>query len=40
MKVAVFSTKPYDRQFLITANYDHEHELVFFKPCLSRETAL
>lgn len=39
MKVAVFSTKSYDRQFLITANYDHEHELVFFEPRLSRETA-
>ncbi|MGV0025973.1 2-hydroxyacid dehydrogenase [Phormidesmis priestleyi] len=40
MKVAVFSTKPYDRQFFITANYDHEHELVFLEPRLSRETAL
>ena len=39
MKVAVFSTKSYDRQFLITANYDHEHELVFFEPRLSQETA-
>ncbi|NDJ16549.1 2-hydroxyacid dehydrogenase [Myxacorys almedinensis] len=40
MKVAVFSTKSYDRQFLIAANYDHEHELVFLEPRLSRETAL
>lgn len=40
MKVAVFSTKPYDRQFLEVANYDHEHELIFFEPRLSRETAL
>jgi len=39
MKVAIFSTKSYDRQFLITANYDHEHELVFFEPRLNRETA-
>jgi D-lactate dehydrogenase len=39
MKVAVFSTKTYDRQFLITANYDYEHELVFFEPRLTRETA-
>jgi D-lactate dehydrogenase len=40
MKVAVFNTKPYDRQFFITANYDHEHDLVFLEPRLSRETAL
>ncbi|HEY9623703.1 MAG TPA: 2-hydroxyacid dehydrogenase [Crinalium sp.] len=40
MKVAVFSTKPYDRQFLEIANYDHEHELVFFEPQLNRETAM
>jgi D-lactate dehydrogenase len=40
MKVAVFNAKPYDRQFFITANYDHEHELVFLEPRLSRETAL
>jgi D-lactate dehydrogenase len=40
MKVAVFSTKPYDRQFLEIANYDYEHELVFFEPHLNRETAL
>lgn len=40
MKVAVFSTKPYDRQFLEIANYDYEHELVFFEPKLNRETAL
>jgi D-lactate dehydrogenase len=40
MKVAVFSTKPYDQKFLITANYDHEHELVFLEPQLSRETVI
>lgn len=40
MKVAVFNTKPYDRRFFIAANYDHEHELVFLEPRLSRETAL
>jgi D-lactate dehydrogenase len=39
MKVAVFNTKPYDRDFLITANYDHEHDLVFFEPQLDRHTA-
>ncbi|KAM3092864.1 2-hydroxyacid dehydrogenase [Phormidesmis sp. 146-12] len=40
MKVAVFNTKPYDRQFFITANYDYEHNLVFLEPRLSPETAL
>jgi D-lactate dehydrogenase len=39
MKVAVFSTKEYDRQFLEVANYDHEHELVFFEVPLNRNTA-
>jgi D-lactate dehydrogenase len=39
MKVAVFNTKPYDRDFLLTANYDHEHDLVFFEPPLDRHTA-
>jgi D-lactate dehydrogenase len=40
MKVAVFSTKSYDREFLTIANYDHEHTLVFFEPHLDHETAL
>ncbi len=40
MKVAVFSTKSYDRDFLIIANYDYEHDLVFLEPRLGRETAL
>lgn len=39
MKVAVFSTREYDRQFLEVANYDHEHELVFFEVQLNRNTA-
>lgn len=39
MKVAVFSAKSYDRQFLEIANYDHEHELVFFEVPLNRKTA-
>jgi D-lactate dehydrogenase len=30
MKVAVFSTKIYDRQFLRAANHHEQHELVFF----------
>ncbi|HEY9633095.1 MAG TPA: 2-hydroxyacid dehydrogenase [Coleofasciculaceae cyanobacterium] len=40
MKVAVFSTKPYDRQFLEPANADHRHKLVFFEPRLTYETAV
>ncbi|MCA1990971.1 MAG: 2-hydroxyacid dehydrogenase [Coleofasciculus sp. S288] len=40
MKVAVFSTKAYDRQFLEAANSGHKHELVFFEPRLTRDTAV
>lgn len=40
MKVAVFSTKSYDRQFLEAANANYEHELVFFEPKLDRDTAM
>ncbi|MEZ4737333.1 MAG: 2-hydroxyacid dehydrogenase [Caldilineaceae bacterium] len=39
MKVAVFSTKPYDRQFLSQANAQHGHELRFFEPRLTPETS-
>lgn len=38
MKVAVFSTKAYDREFLGRANAG-QHELRFFEPRLSAETA-
>ena len=37
MKVAIFSSKPYDHQFLNAANTDHE--LVFFEPHLTAATA-
>jgi len=52
MKVAVFSTKAYDRQFLEAANFPTQlstedtsahqylHELVFFEPRLNRDTAI
>lgn len=40
MRVAIFSTKSYDRQFLNAANADHHHELVFFEPRLTAATAL
>jgi D-lactate dehydrogenase len=38
MKVAVFSTKPYDREFLKPAA-EGKHELTFFEPRLSSQTA-
>lgn len=38
MKVAIFSTKPYDQQFLEQAN-QNQHELTFFEPKLNYETA-
>lgn len=40
MKVAVFSTKSYDRAFLEAANADRTHELVFFEPRLNLETSV
>lgn len=38
MRVAIFSTKPYDRTYLDVANRQHAHELVYFVPRLSGET--
>ncbi len=40
MKVAVFSTKTYDRRFLEAANADRTHELVFFEARLTADTAV
>jgi D-lactate dehydrogenase len=41
MKIAVFSTKPYDREFLEAANSQSQHhELVFFEPRLNKDTAI
>ena len=42
MRVAIFSTKPYDRAFLSAANERevHGHELTFFEPRLTTETAV
>jgi D-lactate dehydrogenase len=39
MKVAVFSSKPYDRQFLKEANQSAGHELVFFDTQLASQTV-
>jgi len=42
MRIAVFSTKPYDRQFLEAANREAgaPHQLTFLEPRLSAETAV
>jgi D-lactate dehydrogenase len=40
MKVAIFSTKSYDRQFFIAANTQHQHQLTFLEPKLDRHTAI
>lgn len=39
MKVAVFSTKPYDEQFLNCANNEGKHELTFFESRLNCQTV-
>ncbi|SCL28436.1 D-lactate dehydrogenase [Micromonospora nigra] len=39
MRVAVFSTKPYDRDFLSAANAADGHDLTFLEPRLSPQTA-
>ena len=39
MRVAVFSTKSHDREFLGRANAGHRHDLVFLEPRLAPETA-
>jgi D-lactate dehydrogenase len=39
MRIAVFSTKPYDERFLTAAAADTDHELEFFEARLSRSTA-
>lgn len=39
MRIAVYSTKPYDRRFLEDANADKAHELVFLDARLTAHTA-
>jgi len=39
MKVAVFSTKPYDRKFLAEANANAGHELIFYEAPLELNTV-
>ena len=40
MKVAVFGTKSYDREFLEAVNKSYNHELVFFEPQLNNKTSV
>lgn len=40
MKIAVFNTRTYDRQFFDTANAKSNHELVYLEPRLNDRTAL
>ncbi|MDT8274294.1 MAG: 2-hydroxyacid dehydrogenase [Desulfomonilia bacterium] len=39
MRVGVFSTKAYDREFFDVVNQHHRHELIFFEPRLTTSTA-
>lgn len=39
MKIAMFSTKPYDRTYFEQANHDRRHEITYFELRLSRETV-
>ncbi|MEI6891572.1 MAG: 2-hydroxyacid dehydrogenase [Pontiella sp.] len=38
MKIAFFSTKPYDRTFFDLANKEFEHEIIYYEGSLRRET--
>ncbi|MDO9710520.1 2-hydroxyacid dehydrogenase [Paracraurococcus lichenis] len=40
MRIAMFSTKPYDRRSFEAANGAHGHELLFLEPRLTAETAV
>ena len=39
MNIAMFSTKTYDRRFFEAANEEHGHDLTFFEPRLTPDTA-
>lgn len=40
MRIAVFSTKPYDSQFLDAANLQYGHQISYFEPRLDQSTAI
>jgi len=39
MRIALFSAKPFDREFFDRANARHRHEIVYFEPGLDAATA-
>jgi len=39
MRVAVFSTKPYDKEYLDLANINNQHELVYFESSLRQKSV-
>jgi D-lactate dehydrogenase len=39
MRIAVFSTKPYDKQFLGEANAPSQYDIAYFEPRLTRDTV-
>ena len=39
MRIGVFSTKAYDRDFFDVVNQHHRHELIFFEPRLTTSTV-
>ena len=39
MKIAMFSTKSYDRTYFARANREHGHDISFLEPRLLPETA-
>ena len=39
MKIAIFSTKPYDRKYLDTFNIENKHELIYFEAPLNADTT-
>jgi D-lactate dehydrogenase len=39
MKVAVFSTQPYDKEYLDKVNFDNQHEFTYFESSLKEKTA-
>ncbi|AMP99290.1 D-lactate dehydrogenase [Pedobacter cryoconitis] len=40
MKVAVFSTQSYDKQYFNLVNEDFDHEFIFLEPALNADTAI
>jgi len=39
MKIAVFSTKPYDEQYLLKHNQERGHDIMFFETALNHKTT-